>query len=181
MDRNNHYEAAFEAYLQWHRLCYVAVNENRRSLLGDASLKNLDFIVFGEGGGCLVDVKGRRYPAGTPQRPRRVWESWSTHDDVRGLQLWAERFGPRFQALLVFAYQIQPATVLQETDEDLWSWRERRYLFRAIAIDDYRPHMRLRSPRWGTVNLPSDVFRSLVRPFDHFIVGSRSIGEECPF
>ena len=27
MDRSNHYEAAFEAYLQWHRLCYVAVDE----------------------------------------------------------------------------------------------------------------------------------------------------------
>jgi hypothetical protein len=22
MDRGNHYESAFEAYLQWHRLCY---------------------------------------------------------------------------------------------------------------------------------------------------------------
>ena len=29
MDRSNHYEAAFEAYLQWHRLCYVAVDERR--------------------------------------------------------------------------------------------------------------------------------------------------------
>ena len=35
MDRSNHYEGAFEAYLQWHRLCYVAVDETRRSMLGD--------------------------------------------------------------------------------------------------------------------------------------------------
>ena len=35
MDRSNHYEAAFEAYLQWHRLCYVAVDETRRAWLGD--------------------------------------------------------------------------------------------------------------------------------------------------
>ena len=47
MDRGNHYEAAFEAYLQWHRLCYVAVDETRRAILDDISIKSLDFIVFG--------------------------------------------------------------------------------------------------------------------------------------
>ena len=36
MDRGNHYEAAFEAYLQWHRHCYVAVDETRRPILGEA-------------------------------------------------------------------------------------------------------------------------------------------------
>ena len=27
-------EPSFEAYLQWHRLCYVAVDETRRAQLG---------------------------------------------------------------------------------------------------------------------------------------------------
>src|SRR5205807_5961914 len=69
MDRSNHYEAAFEAYLQWHRLCYVAVDETRRAMLGDASVKSLDFIVHGEND-CrlLIDVKGRRFPGGPPER-----------------------------------------------------------------------------------------------------------------
>ena len=57
MDRSNHYEAAFEAYLQWHRLCYIAVDETRRSMLGEERIKSLDFIVHGEGGArLLVDV-----------------------------------------------------------------------------------------------------------------------------
>jgi hypothetical protein len=43
MDRSNHYEAAFEALLQWHRLSYVAVDETRRAMLGDLRVKNLDF------------------------------------------------------------------------------------------------------------------------------------------
>src|SRR5437868_5004877 len=75
MDRSNHYEAAFEGYLQWHRLCYVAVDETRRAMLGDLRVKSLDFIVHGPGGArLLVDVKGRRFPTGPGQRPRRVWE-----------------------------------------------------------------------------------------------------------
>jgi hypothetical protein len=60
MDRSNHYEAAFEAYLQWHRLSYVAVDETRRAMLGDLRVKNLDFIVHGESGGrLLVETRGR--------------------------------------------------------------------------------------------------------------------------
>src|SRR5439155_5475088 len=81
MDRSNHYEAAFEAYLQWHRHCYVAVDETRRAMLGEVRVKSLDFIVYGEHGArLLVDVKGRRFPTGSPERQRRVWECWSTHD-----------------------------------------------------------------------------------------------------
>lgn len=64
--RENHYEAAFEAYLRAQRLPYVAVDETRRALLGDGSLKSLDFIVSpaGAGDGWLIDVKGRQFPSG---------------------------------------------------------------------------------------------------------------------
>ena len=44
--RNNHYEAAFEAYLRDSRVPYVAVDEAKRSLLADGdSVKSLDFII----------------------------------------------------------------------------------------------------------------------------------------
>ena len=69
MDRSNHYEAAFEAYLQWHRLSYVGVDETRRAFLGDRPVKNLDFIVLAQvGGRLLVDVNGRRFPGGPSGR-----------------------------------------------------------------------------------------------------------------
>ena len=101
MKRSNSYEAAFEAYLQWHRYCYVAVDETRRSMLGEVCIKSLDFIVYGEGGSrLLVDVKGRRYPGGKEGRWRRVWESWSTREDIDGLVRWTELFGPDYQAIL---------------------------------------------------------------------------------
>jgi hypothetical protein len=182
MDRSNHYEAAFEAYLQWHRLCYVAVDETRRAMLGETRVKNLDFIVYGDAGArLLVDVKGRRFPGGPPERPRRVWECWSTRDDIDGLARWTKLFGPGYQGLLVFAYQLLPSVELPEDTEDLWTWRGRRYLLRAVAADDYSRHMRVRSPKWGTVHLRGAVFRELVRPLHHFTHGPQPVDEECPF
>lgn len=169
MDRGNHYEAAFEAYLQWHRLCYVAVDETRRAHLGEERVKNLDFIVYGERlSRLLVDVKGRRFPSGSPGKKRHVWECWSTQDDITGLERWTELFGPGYQGLLVFAYQVLPEVPLPDDTDDLWTWRGRRYLLRAVRVDDYRARMRVRSPRWGTVSLPTPVFRDLVRPFHHY-------------
>jgi hypothetical protein len=183
MDRNNHYEAAFEGYLQSCRSCYVAVDESRRTVLGDADLKNLDFIVFGKdnGPGYLIDVKGRQFPAMSRGRQRRVWECWSTHEDVSGLRRWEERFGAGYRSLLVFAYELLPGIDFWEGSEDLWSWRGRRYLFRAVTVDDYHPHMRVRSPRWGTVDLPTLKFHRLFRPFRQFLEAGRAPATECPF
>ena len=183
MDRSNHYEAAFEAYLQWHRLCYVGVDETRRAWLGDTRVKNLDFIVYApEGARLLVDVKGRRFPTGPAGKTRRVWECWSTRDDVDGLERWEEVFGPGYRGLLVFAYQLLPEVVLPDDTEDLWTWRGRRYLLRAVPVSDYRRHMRVRSPRWGTVDVPGAVFRELIRPFHHFLhADAAPEAEDCPF
>src|SRR5580692_2022482 len=122
MDRSNHYEAAFEAYLQWRRLGYVAVDESRRATLGETPIKSLDFIVYGaDGARLLVDVKGRRFPGGPAGKPRRVWECWSTLEDVSGLERWAELFGPGYRGLLVFAYQLLPEVMLPEETADLWT------------------------------------------------------------
>lgn len=180
MDRNNPYEAACEAYFQWHRLCYVAVDETRRSQFGDGSLKSLDFILYGSSGSrLLVDVKGRRYPGGEPGRWRRVWECWSTADDIRGLSAWLELFGPGYQGLLLFAHRVLPDVDLPEDVQDLWTWRGQRYLLRGVPLDDYRKHMRVRSPKWGTVSLPTHCFRELARPLHHFTEQAASVG--CPF
>jgi hypothetical protein len=169
MDRGNHYEAAFEAYLRDARLPYVAVDETRRATLDDEPIKSLDFIVHGVGDAkLLVDVKGRKFPGGNKDKPSYSWQNWSTLDDVSGLGRWEQRFGPGYTGLLVFIYQLTPIVDLPPGTPDLWHWRERRYLMRAIPVSDYRGAMRKRSEKWGTVSLPTQAFRDLVRPFRDF-------------
>ena len=178
MDRSNPYEAAFEAYLQAHRLAYVAVDETRRVAIVDEPIKTLDFLVFAPAARLCIDIKGRRFPGGTPQRPRRLWECWSFREDIDGLERWARLAGDDYRPLLVFAYRLHPEVQLPEATVDLFRYRDERYLFRAIDVEDYRQHMRVRSPRWGTVSLPTNHYRACVRPFRDFI---RAVYAEVPF
>jgi hypothetical protein len=172
MDRGNRYEAAFEAYLQAHRHAYVAVNEQRRTVLGDAPIKSLDFIVCNPRADrrLLIDVKGHRFPGGPPERRRRVWECWAGVEDVADLLRWADAFGRGAVALLVFVYELADDVEFSAEVADLWPWRGQRYLLRAVEVAAYRAAMRVRSPKWRTVDLPCPRFRELVRPFRDFAV-----------
>jgi len=182
MLRNNPYETAFESYLRHQGIGYISVDESRRPLLDSTPIKSLDYIVFSRGGsGLLVDVKGRRFPAGSPRRPRRAWESWCTLDDVAGLESWSQRFGPGYLGLLVFTYCVAPEIPLTAQTTDLWQWRGDRYLFRAVRADQYRSRMRVRSPRWHTVDLADQDFRDLVRPLSFFTGEPQTVSAECPF
>jgi len=169
MDRSNHYEAAFEAYLRDARLPYVAVDEAKRTRLDDEPIKSLDFIVHGlQESKLLIDIKGRKYPGGSDEKPNWNWQNWSTAEDISGLERWQERFGPGYQSLLVFAYCLKSTIDLPPGTSDLWHWRGRRYLMRAFPVDLYRQSMRARSSKWGTVFLPGRAFRAGVRPFRDF-------------
>ena len=169
MDRGNPYEAAFEAYLKTNDLCYVGVDESRRACLGDLPVKNLDFIVLGAcGSRLLIDVKGRQFPGGPPEKPRYVWETWATQDDLTGLRSWTQVFGPGYTALFLFIYKLQPNVEVPANSIDLFTFRDQQYLLRAVSLDDYVPNMKSRSPKWGTVHLPRAVYRKLARPFRYF-------------
>src|SRR5947209_3771675 len=78
--RDNHYEAAFESWLRWLRVPYVAVDEAHRSAMPRAAIpertiKSLDFIVSppNSPGVWLVDIKGRQFPTAG----RQYWRNWS--------------------------------------------------------------------------------------------------------
>jgi hypothetical protein len=181
MDRSNHYEKAFEAYLQARRLAHVAVDETRRSFDGEEQVKSLDAIICGAGGArLLVDVKGRRYPAGPADQPRRVWECWSPREDVDSLSRWAERFGTAYRSLLVFMYEVLPSAPALPDGEEVWEHDRRRYVLRGVDVADYRRWMRRRSPKWDTVTLSSRVFRFLARPFPEFLRPPASAAAEQP-
>ena len=168
MKRDNHYETAFEQYLRQRGVAYVAVDEARRSQLGDGqSLKNLDLLVSTPGPFTwLVDVKGRRFPSG--DQTCQYWKNWSTRDDLISLARWEELFGESFRALFVFAYWVvgEKAPL---PPEQLFEHRGRIYGFVGLRLSDYVAWARLISPKWETVAMPTSEFRRLARPIDQLL------------
>ncbi len=168
-NRDNHYEAAFEAFLRARQVPYIAVDETRRSLLADSSLKSLDFVVASpQGGSWLVDVKGRRFPSG---EQKQYWKNWSTRDDLDSLGVWEQLFGDRFQSLFVFAYNVVGDRSPLPAD-DLFEYRGAVYGFVAIRRSDYVRHARPISPAWDTIAMPTEIFRRLASPFSELIASN---------
>ncbi|QDU25721.1 hypothetical protein ETAA8_07910 [Anatilimnocola aggregata] len=183
--RDNHYELAFEAYLQRRQIPYVAVDETRRSAAGlptggqtangtgtrghgSPTLKSLDFIVSprliaaDSPGSWLVDIKGRRFPTGSR---KQYWKNWSTADELRSLAHWESIFAGRFHGLLVFAYNVIGDRAPLPADQ-LFEFRSGVYAFLGIRLDHYAGWSRTLSPRWQTVSMPTPRFRALARPTD---------------
>ncbi|MGD9721048.1 MAG: HYExAFE family protein [Pirellulales bacterium] len=173
-NRENHYEAAFEAYLRERAVPYVAVDEAKRSRFEQGTLKSLDFIVSPPGSSSwLVDVKGRRFPSG---EQKHYWKNWSTRDDLISLSRWEQLFGAPFGGLFVFAYNIvgdrSPLAV-----ERLFAFRGGLYGFVAIRLAEYARHARPISPRWDTLAMPVGRFRELAAPVEAFLFDCRQAAE----
>lgn len=162
--RHNHYELAFEAYLRERRVAYVAVDEQRRSLVAGGSLKNLDYIVSPSASvSLLVDIKGRQFPSGRKQK--QYWRNWSTWDDLLSMACWQEKLGPGSIALLVFAYEVVGNRAPVEPAR-LFTFRKRLYAFLAVRTADYIRFSRRLSAKWQTVAMPAAVFRQAAFPLD---------------
>ena len=148
-NRENHYEAAFEAYLRRQGIPYVAVDEAKRSLLPHGSIKSLDFIVSPPGGpSWLVDVKGRRFPSG---EQKQYWKNWSTRDDLVSLAHWERLFGEQFGSLFVFAYNVIGDRA-PLPPERLFEFRGGLYGFVGIRVREYTRHARPISPRFASAS-----------------------------
>src|SRR5690606_9055172 len=163
--RSNHYDAAFEYLLRQRRVPYVRVDETRRALLAEASLKSMDFIVYApQSVNLLVDVKGRRFgAAGAAHR----WESWVTEEDIRCLRQWEQVFGDGFRAVLVFAYDIiDPGDVCRH--QACFHFRDKTYAFYGVWVDEYGAEMQSRSLSWETVWLPAAQYRQFRAPIHAF-------------
>ena len=165
--RDNHYEAAFEAYLQARQIAYVAVDEARRSRIAAGSLKNVDFLVSpADGVTLLVDVKGRRFPSGVSHP--QYWRNWSTWDDLRCLARWQEQLGPGSLALFGFIFHVVGDRSPLPPDDLFW-FRGERYAMLAVRAADYVRFARPLSAKWETVAMPAPLFRQAAVPFDELV------------
>jgi len=165
--RDNHYESAFAAYLRCRGIPYVAVDETRRSLAGQRSLKNLDFIVSPrhQARSWLVDIKGRRFPTGKSQ----YWRNWCTAEELASLSGWETLFGERFTALLVFAYEVVGDLAPLPVDQ-LFEHGGSIYGFVGVRLDHYVSWSRPLSLRWNTVTVSIPKFRALARPIEALLL-----------
>lgn len=165
--RSNHYEAAFEAYLRHLQTPYVAVDESRRSIAADGTIKNVDFIVSPSGSemSWLVDVKGRQFPSG---RKNRYWKNWATIDDLQSMAQWELLFGPQFRGLFVFAYCVT-GDMAPLPQNLLFPFRGEVYAFVGVRIDLYAAWARRISPKWRTIAMPTTAFRQLAQPLKLFL------------
>ena len=162
--RDNHYEAAFEAFLRARRIPYVAVDEAKKALFANAKLKSFDFVVYSKyGPNLLIDVKGRQCRDRTG---RKGFETWTTERDVEDLRQWEQVFGEGFKAVLTFIYWIDPPLT---PEVGMFEHRDRWYLLMGIDLAEYRNAMRRRSIKWETVCLPADEFRNLARPLESWL------------
>lgn len=169
-----HYERAFEVYLRRQGAPYVLVDDAKRAILPEGArpalldgegrehrLKSFDAVVYGRESHLLVEVKGRRVDLRRGGSGRR--ESWTTMDDVRSLMIWQELFGEGFGAVLVFMYGLDGPTALSG-ETGLHRFEGRVYAHRAVRLGDYTREMKVRRPRWGTVDLPAEAFDRISRP-----------------
>lgn len=163
--RRFHYEVAFEHYLRSNAIPYVAVDEAKRTLTARGStapkgLKSFDFVVYSKGGlNLLADVKGRKHSG----KAGRSLQNWVTAEDVDSLAKWSQIFGVEFEPAFVFMFwcEVQPPDALFH---EVFSFNDRWYAVMAVKLGDYRQHMRQRSPKWGTVNIPAETFARIALP-----------------
>lgn len=167
-DRNVHYEAAFEAFLHERGIPCVAVDEAKKALFVNAKLKSFDFVVYSKNGpNLLIDVKGRQVRSrGGAGGARRSFETWATEQDVTDLMQWEQVFGEGYKAVLTFIYWIDPPLA---PEPGMFLHRGRWYQMMGVDLGEYRNHMRRRSPKWETVALPAEDFRSLARPIESWL------------
>jgi len=176
--RSVHYEAAFEAYLRAMGWPYVVVDEAKKAVFAEVSIKSFDFLVYSDTGpNLLVDVKGRKFPVGpgSAGRSSRAWENWVTREDVDSLQEWENIFGPEFRAVLAFAYWLQGPPG-RAPFEDVHFFRNRHYAFRAITLADYARAVRPRSAKWQTLTMPAAAFREKAVDLRELLEGGGTVG-----
>jgi hypothetical protein len=165
----NHYERAFENWLIDNRIEYESVDEHKRTAFGHSDVKSFDFLLYPPNGPAVIaEVKGRRFK-GTSLAKMAGFECWVTIEDVEGLTRWQRVFGARHQAIFAFVYKTENIDV-DFNGTNYFDFDSNRYLFFCIKLEDYRRHMKRRSPKWQTVTLPADKFRQCAVQLSEFIL-----------
>ncbi len=179
----NQYEQAFAGWLIDNGFQHVAVDQQKRKILARSSIKTFDFLLYPPAGKLIVaELKGRKFK-GSALTNMTGLECWVGIDDIRGLTQWEQVFddpsasaragastGARAEAFFIFAYELENVDV--DTDgREVYCFNDRRYMFLAISLSQYRAFMTDRSPSWQTVTMPAARFRQFAIPVRQLMNG----------
>ncbi|MHC4756485.1 MAG: HYExAFE family protein [Planctomycetota bacterium] len=153
----NHYELAFGNWLIDNRIQYIAVDEQKRAAFGRSKIKSFDYLITLNGQQIIAEVKGRKFK-GTSFAKLSGFECWVTADDIDGLAEWQAVFGAGYSSAFIFAYRVENIDV-DFDGREVYEFRDNKYIFFCIRLDDYLRYMKIRSPKWKTVTLPAAKFR----------------------
>jgi hypothetical protein len=161
--RATNYEQVFESWLGENRVQYMVVDQQKRKMFARSKIKSFDFLLYpADSAPFIAEVKGRKFK-GKSLAALAGLECWVTMEDVQGLIRWEQVFADGFKAVFIFAYEFENLDV--ETDgREVYDFKNSRYMFYAVRLDDYREFMKVRSPKWQTVTLPAAKFREFAIP-----------------
>ncbi|MBN1765415.1 MAG: HYExAFE family protein [Sedimentisphaerales bacterium] len=172
-----HYEKAFEALLQYRQIPYTGINQARKAIFSGVRLKSFDFLIYPPRKlNLIADVKGRKFSYSSFAHGK-LGQSWTTFDDVQGLQAWQKVFGEDYIAVFIFAYWLEdiPDNPAPDLPAKLFNFEDHWYYFTVVELDTYQLVMHPRSPSWQTVYIPARLFRKITQPIDNFLRPMRTI------
>ena len=178
----NQYELALHNWLCDNDVQHLSVDQQRRKLFARNKIKSFDMLIYprlpkydpDQTNLLIAEVKGRLYKASSLNDGSSL-PNWVTKEDVRGLMQWEQIFAEtpsRQLSAPVFVFVYKFAKIDVETNgHETYDFDNNRFFFYAVALEDYRTYMKLRSPKWQTVDLAADDFRKVARPLRKLLLG----------
>jgi len=165
----NHYAQAFQSWLDDNNVKYIEVDQSKRTVFSKAKIKSFDFLLYPDGQkAVLTELKGRKFKGDSLIGLTNL-QNWVTADDIKGLINWEKIFGATVgTAAFVFTYMLEKIDV-DPDGEEIYHFKDNRYIFLVIQLDDYRESMMVRSPKWKTVYMPAKDFKNSAKSIRHFL------------
>ena len=167
-EAGNLYERAFENWLKDNGIQYLYVDQQKRAAFSRSKIKSFDFLFYTLAAGAyLAEIKGRKFEGKTFAAFGSL-PNWVTVDDVTGLENWVEIFGKKYRGLFVFVYNLENIDV-DGDGREIYEYLDKRYVFAAVYLDDYRKGATVRSKKWKTVHLSAEFFKNCSVRLDELI------------
>jgi len=155
----NHYEKAFESWLKDNGIQYLAIDQQKRAAFSRSKIKSFDFLFYTQDSKAYIaEIKGRRFTSKAFTAFGSL-PNWVTVEDVRGIENWVEIFGKKYQGLFIFVYNLENIDV-DADGREIFECRDKRYVFIAVTLEDYKKGQTVRSKKWKTVHLSAEYFKN---------------------